>query len=210
MQHTTAKRASFHGVIKFCEICGKELILKTNIHIERKRFCSVSCRMKATNKKRFEEPEVTEHACKRCGQTKPVEQFYTVNYRGKSHPRQFCKACCKIETYSAFEKHPEWVMEIRTRRSAKRKSLPFRMESAGELGLSIAEAQDIYNRQGGLCAVCGKPPKPGRRLCLDHNHATGKVRQFLHNYCNTSLAVLENKPLFEKLSAYLARHETTI
>ena len=35
-------------------------------------------------------------------------------------------------------------------------------------------------RQGGGCAVCGWAPRPGqRRLAVDHNHKTGKVRGLL-------------------------------
>lgn len=32
--------------------------------------------------------------------------------------------------------------------------------------------------QGGGCAICGKPPT-GRRLHIDHDHKTGKVRGLL-------------------------------
>ena len=37
--------------------------------------------------------------------------------------------------------------------------------------------------QGGVCAICGNPPKT-RRLHIDHDHKTGKVRGLLCFQCN--------------------------
>jgi len=44
--------------------------------------------------------------------------------------------------------------------------------------------------QGGVCKLCRKPPKPGKILCADHCHETGKVRGLLCNTCNTALGKL--------------------
>jgi len=199
---------AFRRIKKFCEICRKKLKLTTNSHIERKRFCSVSCRMKGTNIKRLAKPVAPFHTCRKCGKLKPVCDFYTNSYKGKNHPRQYCKKCYKLETYALFKLHPEWVEKIKTRRRIKRKSLPFRMESARDLGLTIAEALKLYTEQDGKCAICAVPPQNGRRLSLDHNHETGKPRQFLCCACNTDLSVIENTARFEKLKAYLRKHET--
>jgi recombination endonuclease VII len=37
--------------------------------------------------------------------------------------------------------------------------------------------------QGGVCAICGNPPKT-RRLHIDHDHRTGKIRGLLCFTCN--------------------------
>lgn len=46
----------------------------------------------------------------------------------------------------------------------------------------------------GLCDICGKPDdrKDGRRISVDHDHKTGKVRGLLCNGCNARLGWYEN------------------
>ena len=39
--------------------------------------------------------------------------------------------------------------------------------------------------QGGVCAICGRPPKQGgRKLHVDHDHRTGRIRGLLCFTCN--------------------------
>lgn len=46
----------------------------------------------------------------------------------------------------------------------------------------------VLEDQGGKCAICGRPPKPGgRRLNIDHDHITGAVRGLLCASCNRML-----------------------
>ena len=58
-------------------------------------------------------------------------------------------------------------------------------------GLTIEEYDEMFKRQNGLCAVCGKPEtfchqdtKVPTRLSVDHSHDTGKVRGLLCRKCN--------------------------
>jgi len=41
-------------------------------------------------------------------------------------------------------------------------------------GISRADYDALFARQGGLCAICRKPSK--LRLCVDHCHVTGMIR----------------------------------
>jgi hypothetical protein len=50
------------------------------------------------------------------------------------------------------------------------------------------------------CTKC----KRGHRLCVDHNHKTGKVRGLLCDSCNQWLGAIENKQFLEKALVYLA------
>jgi hypothetical protein len=68
---------------------------------------------------------------------------------------------------------------------------------------------DIYdnmlNEQGGACAICGAQCLTGRRLAVDHDHNTGKVRGLLCFRCNASLGIYEKyKTVLEK---YLLDHD---
>jgi hypothetical protein len=53
-------------------------------------------------------------------------------------------------------------------------------------GLSVEEYDAMLKAQGGGCAICGNPPKT-RRLDVDHDHKTGKVRGLLCHRCNRAL-----------------------
>jgi Recombination endonuclease VII len=52
-------------------------------------------------------------------------------------------------------------------------------------GISREDYAALLARQGGVCAICAKPPE--KTLCVDHCHATGKVRGLLCRQCNWGL-----------------------
>jgi len=72
-------------------------------------------------------------------------------------------------------------------------------------GISGQDYDRLLAEQGNACKLCGwkRGPKH-RRLAVDHDHETGKVRGLLCQVCNGSIGVLENVGL-EKVQAYLAR-----
>lgn len=53
--------------------------------------------------------------------------------------------------------------------------------------LSSSEYDLIFLSQGGVCAICRKPPKQVR-LAIDHDHKTGLVRGLLCSICNRAIA----------------------
>ena len=57
-------------------------------------------------------------------------------------------------------------------------------------GVSKAKYEEMVVDQGGVCKLCGKPPRPNRALVIDHDHKTGKVRGLLHDACNRLLGML--------------------
>ena len=61
----------------------------------------------------------------------------------------------------------------------------------------------LARSQGNCCAICGAKPK-GRRLAVDHDHKTGKVRGLLCMFCNTGLGKFRDDPkLLKKAIGYL-------
>ena len=56
-----------------------------------------------------------------------------------------------------------------------------------DLGVTVEQYDAMLDAQGGGCAICGNPPKT-RRLDVDHDHRTGKVRGLLCHRCNRTLA----------------------
>lgn len=55
-------------------------------------------------------------------------------------------------------------------------------------GITLEEYYELIDFQGGGCAICGKAlEKNGRRLSIDHDHQTGRVRGVLCSPCNQGL-----------------------
>lgn len=75
-------------------------------------------------------------------------------------------------------------------------------------GLSIEEFRAMEAQQRGVCAVCGEPPRNKHgRLYVDHDHATGQVRELLCNHCNTALGhAIDSPDRLLKLVQYLRKH----
>ena len=62
----------------------------------------------------------------------------------------------------------------------------------------------LFKRQRGRCAICGIHQfKLYRRLCVDHDHKTGKIRGLLCDGCNIKLAGFDNKIFKKKAEMYL-------
>ena len=73
-------------------------------------------------------------------------------------------------------------------------------------GLSLVAYEDLLQRQGGVCAICQKPPRQGRRLDVDHDHGTGSVRGLLCASCNTAIGHLrESHEILRSAISYLQR-----
>jgi hypothetical protein len=78
--------------------------------------------------------------------------------------------------------------------------------------LSRGRYAEMLESQGGRCAVCGDAESArfnGRvkRLAVDHDHVTGRVRALLCQRCNTVIgAAHEDTGLLAKAIAYLERH----
>lgn len=58
-------------------------------------------------------------------------------------------------------------------------------------GITAEQYNQMFATQDGVCAICGRPPKT-KRLHVDHDHKTGKIRSLLCMMCNTKLGIIEN------------------
>jgi Recombination endonuclease VII len=77
-------------------------------------------------------------------------------------------------------------------------------------GLDVVLYEKLLNDQGGVCAVCrtNKTAHAGsKRLAVDHDHLTGKVRGLLCGRCNKTIGMLRDDPvLIRALAYYLECH----
>lgn len=146
--------------------------------------------------------------CSSCNISKELTNFYPKMGRCKECHKDRCKAWAKA--------HPEIVAKARSKWRAKpgsseKENLAARRwqqehpEQAALLrkrhqvklyGLTLEQFNEMERNQEGKCAICGEVPN--RRLDIDHDHVTGKVRELLcsnHNtligLCNESVAILQ-------------------
>jgi len=61
-------------------------------------------------------------------------------------------------------------------------------------GITQADYEAMFERQGGKCAICYKMQKEGTLLYVDHDHKTNKTRSLLCHQCNTMLGMAYDEP----------------
>ena len=74
-------------------------------------------------------------------------------------------------------------------------------------GITEATYEAMFKKGGKKCWICQRPPKPGKKLNIDHDHRTGQVRGLLCFFCNKFLIGRrrrEHANLFARAAAYLA------
>lgn len=71
-------------------------------------------------------------------------------------------------------------------------------------GISLEDYNKMSTRQEGKCAICLREEVNGKRLSVDHNHSTGKIRGLLCDACNKSLGLMkESVEAIRNAASYL-------
>lgn len=64
----------------------------------------------------------------------------------------------------------------------------------------------MLEQQGGVCAICGRPPSETRRLDMDHDHKQMFIRGLLCHACNRALTYrVDNPEWLRKAALYLEK-----
>ena len=151
--------------------------------------------------------EIIIKKCKKCGGT----DFY------KSGG---CKNCVKARNNKYRAEHPEEARARHKKYHAEhheehcaynKKHYAEHREEARAIalmrnyGITIEEYDNMFAAQNGICAICGKPQN-GKRLFVDHNHETDKVRGLLCQNCNIALGHMgDDAQLLIKAIDYLMK-----
>jgi hypothetical protein len=108
------------------------------------------------------------------------------------------------------EKSREATRRHRSKLTLEEKSIRNRRwDLQKNYGMTVAEYDAILLAQGGVCAICSGTSNDGRRLHVDHNHATEENRGLLCNRCNLALERLDEIPDWHtKALNYLAKYLT--
>jgi hypothetical protein len=151
----------------------------------------------------------TERTCRKCGETKPINDFAKGD---GGHLRRDCKDC-KAEQHRQWRaRNPEHVREWHRkygetpeRKAAHRDRQRHyyyndpqsqRAKNMRRRGYRIGpdEYDAMLAQQNGVCAICGDRCKSGRALAVDHDHVTGEVRGLLCMNCNRAIGWLNDDP----------------
>ncbi len=119
--------------------------------------------------------------CSSCNANKLMGDFWSYLFADRGGEVPICNYCVSIL--------PEEIDRVLRRKTLARApptdARKYHLKSV--YGISTLEYQRLFDQQGGVCAICKKPNDCGRRLSVDHDHKTGKVRGLLCGRCNTGL-----------------------
>lgn len=84
--------------------------------------------------------------------------------------------------------HKQWRLNNLEKELVRSNNSAYKSRLKHEFGLTWEERQEMLEKQGFRCAICGKSEADNKqRLAVDHNHVTGKIRGLLCKACNMAL-----------------------
>jgi len=132
--------------------------------------------------------------CSRCKETKSTQEFI----RAGKYFHSYCNPCrheYDNRRYHSNPKryyNPEYILEW------KRKNY---------YGISRYQLNEMLLDQEDKCAIC-QIELDWRKMHVDHNHKTGKVRGLLCYKCNVALGHFNDSPAIVRAAAdYMTRSE---
>jgi hypothetical protein len=134
---------------------------------------------------------VDQKTCTQCGILKPLTDFYKRKNRPSGHVSE-CKSCIIARNRARYEGSRE---EINDKRAAK------------VYGLTYEEVVEMRESSNGICQCCNRPGlHHHKRLVIDHDHSTGKVRGLICSRCNSILGFAQDDlQTLKNLIAYLEK-----
>ena len=118
---------------------------------------------------------------------------YNANRRAKYATDPECKQQAKAKAREWQNANPE-----------KRKAQRLR-----EFGISLEEFNQIMQKQGSCCAICGYSDQSNKKFfpMVDHDHVSGKVRGLLCSNCNQAIGKFKDDiTIIESAISYLRRN----
>lgn len=147
----------------------------------------------------------THKKCSKCGIVKSIDEF------GKSVAqtrlgwayRSYCKQCnnknCSVYGKNNRQLRNKRLRQWRKENPEKAKLNDLRGRIKAKYGLTLEQVEALKEHNDYKCWICNKESK---RLVIDHDHKTGKVRGILCDLCNKHLGYFENMNI-EKIQLYL-------
>lgn len=110
--------------------------------------------------------------------------------------RSWCSRCLNKSNVETKAKNPEKYFWQRRNAHLIR-----------TFGITHNDYDELLRGQGGGCAICGIVAGARRKLAVDHDAATGKVRGLLCENCNRAIGQLGHDPeRIVRAAEYLRRY----
>lgn len=143
--------------------------------------------------------------CKTCKVEKPAVSFY-VHRTTKDRRASDCSECEKARRKAYVKANSERIREynatrLTTEQQRRRKRGEMRRWWLKQYGLTPESYEELLASQGSVCAICQLPERgvdsrtgEPRRLSVDHDHATYRVRGLLCIRCNQAIGQFADDP----------------
>lgn len=145
--------------------------------------------------------------CTKCKQSK-LEAEFGRRALAKDGLNTYCRQCRsvvdKIYHGDNREKSLSQSQAWRKRNPEKAKANSRRHQLL-QYGITVEQFDDMARAQGGVCAICKKPPAGTANhgvLHVDHDHITNKIRGLLCGPCNRAIGLMRDNPDQLVASAY--------
>lgn len=146
----------------------------------------------------------THKECSNCLEVKLHSEFHrNANNPSTNNLAYYCKECANSKGRVFHHSH-------KTKSEYKDKRLCTRTRRT--YNLTAVEYKQKLVDQSSICVICSIPLQTGTSLThLDHDHKTGKLRDFLCTNCNRGLGHFKDNPLvLEEAAKYLRRHNVDV
>ena len=144
--------------------------------------------------------------CTKCRELRSLDKF-TKNKNAKDGLQWTCKTCAR-KYYRIHEiRFNKQQKKYRETEKGKYNIRSDRLKR--DFNITLEQYDEMFENQNGVCMICGGINSNGRRLAIDHNHETGKVRDLLCGNCNHFIGqAKENIIILQSAINYLKRHGT--
>lgn len=200
-----------------CDQCNKPRSIGSHKKCSKRRQDAQKKRTRRIMSRVYKKsPEQTSKTCSGCSVEKPSSDFYK---QPSGRLKHLCKPCWATHNREQRAKHHEKRKSYEAsrgpgwERSGRAKYKPPEPERWAayikrKYGIERDQFQQMLEEQEGVCAICRQECNRSTttRMCIDHDHSTGKVRGLLCFQCNVGLGKFkDDTALLRTAIEYLQR-----
>lgn len=152
--------------------------------------------------------------CPDCKRTLPIDSFGKDSRRPDGH-NTYCRECVNAKAAAYREKvgskeYSQYQMQYRKstpERAEKYRRVQRNVAFKAKYGITLDEWEQKKAAQRGRCAICFSPFTSDKETHVDHDHATGAVRDLVCHTCNLMLGYAKDDvAVLANAINYLERH----